>query len=610
MSKLDICWQLPFLINLFNLFTLNFSCFLFIAIFILASSLIAQPLQAQETNLLKVKKVKNATLKTVFASTESPNNSKVETKAISAAKSLLTVSPPIGSLDSLILPVAIAEKTANNLSRSITVKRFEVVGSTVFSQQQLQAVTEPFVDRPLSFADLFQARSAITQLYTENGYINSGAYIPPQQLQDGTVIIQVIEGELETINIMGTERLNPDYIRSRIEVTASKPVNIDSLLEALQRLRLDPLIENISAELSTGVHPGTSILDVQIQEADAFTIFTRLDNGRSPSVGTNRRSIGLSHGNLLGFGDRFDFVYENTDGSDSFVLSYAIPTNARDGNLRLAFGTNSNKIIEEPFNPLDIQSNYRFYELSFRQPLILKPTQELALGLSFSRQDSKTSLLDTPFPLSRGADEDGKTKISAVRFWQEWVNRNEQQVIALRSQFSVGLDLFDVTLNKDAPDSSFFAWRGQAQWVRRLDEDFLFILRGDIQLTPQALVPLEQFRLGGIDRIRGYRQDLIIGDNGVLASAEIRIPIARIRSIDGVIQLTPFVDIGKVWNSDDIEIDYQTLPAIGLGLSFTASDRFNARFDWGIPLVNVELESEKNSLQEKGIYFSINYNFF
>lgn len=601
MSKLDVCWQLPFLNNLFNLFTLNFSSFLLVA----ASFLVAQPLKAQEIKQLEIQKVNDATLKTVSISTES-----LEIKAISAAKSLLTVSPVFGSPDSLIFPIAIEKKTANNLSKSITVKKFEVVGSTVFSQTELQAVTAPFIDRPLSFADLFQARSAITKLYTDRGYINSGAYIPPQELQDGTVTIQVIEGELETINVTGTERLNPDYIRSRIDINASKPVNLDSLLEALQRLRLDPLIENVSAELSAGVRPGTSILDVQIQEADALTIFTRLDNGRSPSVGTNRRSVGLNHGNLLGFGDRLDFIYENTDGSDSFELSYGIPLNARDGNLKLAFGTNSNEIIEKPFNPLDIQSNYRYYELSLRQPLILKPTRELALGLSFSRQDSKTSLLDTPFPLSRGADKDGKTKISAVRFWQEWLTRDEQQVIALRSQFSIGLDLFDATLNEDSPDSSFFAWRGQAQWVRQLDEDFLFILRGDIQLTPQPLVPLEQFRLGGIDSVRGYRQDLLIGDNGVLASAEIRIPIMRIRSIDGVLQLTPFVDIGSVWNSDDIEIKDQTLPAIGLGLNFTASDRFNARLDWGIPLVDVDLGSEETSLQEKGIYFSINYNFF
>jgi hemolysin activation/secretion protein len=265
-------------------------------------------------------------------------------------------------------------------------------------------------------------------------------------------------------------------------------------------------------------------------------------------------------------------------------------------------------VIEEPFNPLDIESKSRYYELNFRQPLILKPGKELAFGIAFSRQESETSLLNIPFALSRGADEEGDTRISAIRFFQEWVNRDEKQVFAARSQFSVGLDLFEATINEDAPDSTFFAWQGQAQWVRRLDEDFLFVLRGDVQLSPSALVPLEQFRLGGIDNVRGYRQDLLLGDSGLFASAEVRIPIIRFNSIDGVIQLTPFFDIGTVWNSDEIEIDNETLSAIGLGLNFTAGDRFSARLDWGIPLV--DLESDNNSLQENGIYFSINYNFF
>ena len=493
--------------------------------------------------------------------------------------------------------------------QSIKIDNFEIVGSSVFSQQKLQEVTEPFVGRPLSFAELFQVRSAITKLYTDNGYINSGAYIPEQEINSGKLTIQILEGGLEAINVTGTKRLDPNYIRKRLEIAAGKPVHVDSLLEALQMLRIDPLVENISAELSAGISPGTSLLDIEIEEADAFTVATTFDNARSPSVGTNRRIVGLNHKNLLGFGDNFDFKYTNTDGSNSFDFAYAIPINARNGKLSFSYGMNSNDVIEEPFNPLDIESESRYYELSFRQPIIQKPNTELSLGLAFSRLESETSLLDTPFALSRGADEEGRTRISAVRFFQEWVNRNEKQVIAARSQFSIGVDIFDATINEDAPDSSFFAWRGQGQWVRRLDEDFLFLLRGDVQLSTSSLVPLEQFRVGGFNSVRGYRQDLLLGDNGLFASAELRIPILRISSLDGVVQLAPFFDIGTIWNKDDeIEIENDILPSIGLGLNFSAGDRFSARLDWGIPLVDIDIDS--NSLQEDGIYFSINYNFF
>ncbi|MGK7952466.1 MAG: ShlB/FhaC/HecB family hemolysin secretion/activation protein [Xenococcaceae cyanobacterium] len=198
--------------------------------------------------------------------------------------------------------------------------------------------------------------------------------------------------------------MNEDYVVSRLQAAAEVPINVNSLLEALQLLRLDPLIANISAELGKGISPGNSTLDVAIEEADPFFFSAKLDNSRTPSVGSNRRRIGLTHRNLLGFGDRFQVGYTNTEGSDGVDLSYSFPVNASNGKLSFTFGTNSNDIIEEPFNPLDIESESRYYELSFRQPVILKPQQELTLAISFSHQESETSLFDTPFPLSRSAN--------------------------------------------------------------------------------------------------------------------------------------------------------------------------------------------------------------
>ena len=514
----------------------------------------------------------------------------------------------------VILEILPSEKSnsdtlsAGTVPQQIVVDRFEVVGSSVFSDAELAAVLNQYKNRPISLLELYQARSAITKLYTDRGYINTGAYIPPQELEEGKLTISVVEGQLEAINVTGTNRLDPEYIRSRIQNNAETPVNVESLLEALQMLRIDPLIENVSAELSTGIDPGTSLLEVEIEEADPFKITTQFDNNRSPSVGTNRRGAGLIHSNLLGFGDRITFDYNNTEGSDSIDTSYTLPFNSRNGTLRLAYGYSDNEIIEDPFTALDIQSEAQYYELGIRQPIVATPESEFAMGLSFSFQESDTEILDTPFPLSRGADENGETKIGALRFFQEYVTRDDTKVFALRSQFSFGLDVFGATQNADGiPDSTFFAWRGQSQWVRRLDEDFLFLLRGDVQLSSSELVPLEQFRVGGFNSVRGYRQDFALGDNGLFASAEMRIPLFRIRRIGGVMQLTPFVDLGTIWNSDETEIDNDFLAAVGIGLNFSAGNGFNARLDWGIPLIDVDRQGD--SLQEDGIYFTINWNF-
>ncbi len=491
------------------------------------------------------------------------------------------------------------------------VDRIEVVGSTVFKPEQLTAITAPFVGRKLTFIELLQVKDAITKLYVDHGYVTTGALIVPQTVEAGVIKIQVIEGSLQEIKIIGNRRLRTQYIRDRILLGAKTPLNVPHLLEKLQLLRLDPQIQNLSAELQTGVHPGTSVLQVEVEEANTFKPTVTLDNGRSPSVGSFRRGIDLQEANLLGLGDTLSVGYANTDGSNTINLNYTLPINPRNGTVFFGFNQGWNRVIEKPFSVLDIQSNTRSYELGYRQPLVQKPTQELAIGLSFSRQESQTELgIDNigPYKLSPGADANGKTNISALRFFQEYTQRSNQYVFAARSQFSFGVDWFDANVSQDEPDSRFFAWRGQAQWVRQLAPDTLFLARGDFQLAADSLVPLEQFGLGGQLSVRGYRQDSLITDNGMLLSAEFRLPIVRAPKIGGVLQLTPFIDVGKGWNVKGENPSPSLLVGTGLGLLWKQGNNFSARLDWGIPLTSVE--GEKRSLQENGLYFSIGYSPF
>ncbi|MEH2258103.1 ShlB/FhaC/HecB family hemolysin secretion/activation protein [Nostoc sp.] len=507
------------------------------------------------------------------------------------------------------------EPPSSNFPQTIVVERFEVVGSTVFSAQELALATAEFTKRPISLSEVYQARSKITDLYVKNGYITSGAYIPPQTIQSGVIKIQVVEGKLEDIQVTGTRRLNRNYVRSRLAIATSPPLNRQRLLEALQLLQLNPLIQNVTAELSAGSGTGTSLLEVKVSEAKTFSSQIILDNGRSPSVGSFRRGLRLNEANLLGLGDNLNLGYTNTDGSNSFDASYTLPLNPRNGTFTFNYGTTSSNVIEPDFKFLDIESASRYYELTFRQPIVQTPTQEFALGLTASRRESDISwILDrgrVPAPqLSPGADEQGRTRVSALRFFQEWTSRNSREVIALRSQFSLGIDALNATVNQDTPDSRFFAWQGQAQWARLLAPQTLLLLRLNTQLASRTLLPLEQFGLGGQDSVRGYRQDYLLTDNGTFVSAEVQVPILRLPQIDSTLQVVPFVDFGVGWNSSGKENpDPNTLAAVGLGLRWSQGDRFTVRLDWGIPLISVN-SNDQRTLQENGLYFSLLYNPF
>lgn len=494
-----------------------------------------------------------------------------------------------------------------NIEGEITVKEFKIIGSTVFSEEKLRQILQPYTNTPISFRQLVEAQEKITKLYVDNGYITSGAFIPQQTIstENTVVTIQVIEGKVESIEISGLHRLQTNYIRSRLAIGAKTPLNQQKLLQSLQLLQINPLLAQISAELIPGTTVGSNILRVTATEANAFYALASYDNYRNPSVGTNRILGQITHNNLIGWGDRFNLTYYHTDGSDTFDdVSYTLPINPHNGSLRFAFRASDSKVIyPEIFEPFDLKSNYQKYEFTYRQPLYQTANQEFALGITADWQHSSNFLLGEPFPLSRGADSDGKTRIFALRFFQEYNVRSQRQVFIAQSQFSLGISAFGATNNNnDLPDSDFFLWRGQSQYLNLLTPDMMLLVRSDLQLANKTLLPVEQFSLGGIYTVRGYSQDVLLADNGFFASVELQTNILKIPKWKTTLQISPFFDFGTVWNSNDIPVRKNSLYSVGLGLKLLINDVFSARVDYGIPLVT--LDDDNNTLQGDGIYFS------
>ena len=493
---------------------------------------------------------------------------------------------------------------------TIVVERFDVIGSTVFSPEQLAEATAPYTNQPITFAEILEARTAVTNLYLDSGYITSGAIFPPQRLEEGVAIIQIIEGSVEAIEINGTQRLNPAYVSSRLGLAVAPPLNRNQLLESLQLLQLNPLIERISADLQAGTTPGTNRLVVEVTEADSFWLTAALDNNSAPSVGSVQRQIGLTEANLLGLGDALTLQYTNTDGSNELDASYTLPLSPRNATLSLSASLSGSRVITPEFEILQISSNYSQFALSFQQPLVQTPTQDLALGVALSYSTSQTRLgFDNigPFPLSPGADSQGRTTVTSLSFFQTWTERSTEQVLSARSQFNLGLGLLGATVNEVGPDSQFFSWQGQAQWVRLLAPDTLLLLRGSTQIASDVLLSQEQFGLGGQLTVRGYRQDVLLTDSGLQGTAEVRLPVLRVPEVAGLLQVTPFLDAGYGWNVRGLNPNPNALIGLGIGLLWQQPNVF-ARVDWGIPLTTIP--GDKSTLQENGVYFTFSYSFF
>ncbi len=502
---------------------------------------------------------------------------------------------------------------------TIVVEQFQFVGNTVFSQTELKEAIASFTNKPISFARLVQAAGVITQLYVSQGYITSGAYVPEQNSESGVVQIQIVEGTIADLEVNIVEgRLKPSYIRERIISQTTTPLNIDRLQEALQLLQFNQRIESINAELTAGVASGTNSLTVSVVGADTFKLQGVLNNNRNLSIGTFERGVELEEA-LFGIGDRVGLAYYNTEGSDRYNASYTLPLNSLDGTLKLDLQFADNEIVQSSFKDADIDIKFRNYSLIWQQPVWRQANErvnrELAIDLTLSRRESETTILNVPEPLSPGANQNGEIRTSTLSIGQEWLQRGREEVILLRSQFNFGLDLFDAVVIEDEPNSQFFNWRGQLSYLYLLGTPkktpaigSTILLRSQLQLSANPLISTEQFSLGGATTVRGYRQDALLSDNGFLMSAELRVPIARLSKLNADLQLSPFIDFGTGWNTDDRALEVNTLLGTGFGLLLQTEDRLSARLDWGIPLI--DSDSTGDSLQENGVYFQLKYNFF
>jgi len=217
--------------------------------------------------------------------------------------------------------------------------------------------------------------------------------------------------------------------------------------------------------------------------------------------------------------------------------------------------------------------------------------------------------------------------VSVVRFRQDFVYRDLQQVVAVRSQLSVGLDVLGATMGgcvvlvfaegcasddeADAadvdgvPDGQFLSWLGQFQWVRRFEPwGWETVFRTDLQLSNRPLFSLEQFPLGGHQSVRGYRENELVRDNGFASSLELRIPLWSNAAETSSLQLAPFVDLGRSWNTQRGEPSPRTLASVGVGLRAAFTRHLRGEIYWGHPMHDVP-EPADDDLQDDGVQFSL-----
>jgi len=534
----------------------------------------------------------------------------------------------------LLLP-KLMKDTEHRLSSaaSVYVNKFILEGNTVFSDDDLKFIVSPYEERNISSEELHDVKNKISKFYYTNGYVNSGAVIPDQKVSDGHIKIKIVEGILPEISVSGNTWLKSDYISRRLEIATGDgkaPLNINVLQDRLKIIKQDPIVENINAYLSPGLKLGEAELEVSVKEARPYFLNFEFSNSNSPSVGSYRGDFIFEHINTTGYGDRIRIKYGITEGLDTYASKYVFPISRWGTTFSLIADRSKSEVVIEPFEILRICADTTTLGFGFKHPFYKTVASEFLMGLNFERRKSNTYIdIDQNISFTTGVYH-GESNVSVLRFTQEWIQKSLSQVIAARSTISLGLDIFDATDLTEEPDSgellqghenenipkgTFTTWLGQFQWIKRFSDTQL-ISRLDIRLSDSPLLPIEKFSIGGRGTVRGYRENQMTPDNGIVASLEWRIPVAHwnIPALTknqkmGTITLAPFFDYGWGGNTKSKQPDPKSISSIGLGARWQISEKLYSEVYWGYALRNIE-DSTAHDLQDEGIHFLITANAF
>ena len=403
------------------------------------------------------------------------------------------------------------------------------------------------------------------------------------------------------------QRLDDVYLASRL-VRQGEPFNVNTLQERFQLLLANPLFARLNARLLPEDGLGRAVLDIDVTRARPWQLGLFANNHLAPAVGSAVGGLDGSISNITGWGDTLSATLYGSNGTVSHDASWALPLFGRSTVATLRLARTHASVIEEPVDRLDIKSLVGVREFGISQPVIDSARQRLALALTHSLRHNATSFLDgEPFAVVPGSDPSGTTRLESWRLSQDYTLRIDRHVLALRASYVRGRNNLAPAPDQPlVPPTRYGLWQAQAQAALALgDGDTQLLLRGQLQRSPQHLLPLEQMAIGGRHTVRGYRENTLVRDNAWAASAEVHWPLWRNDDQRASVKLVPFVDAGAAWNRDE---DHRRLASAGLGLVLAWAD-FEGELFYGRRLERRPTDT-RGDLQDHGIHIALRYRPF
>jgi len=476
---------------------------------------------------------------------------------------------------------------AADAAPTVNVERFAFTGHTLLDSAQLDAAVATFKGRR-TLDDLRRAAEAVQRLYTQAGYAGVVAYVPPQAGGDGTVTIAVVEGRVARITVPGA---SPERAAG---ARASLPDLIEGRTPMVRRIdaQVEIANENPARQLQLLLKPGarTGEIDAEIAVSDRppTSVHAWLDDTGSDNTGRYRAGIAWEHGDITGASDTLVLQASTspTEVSKVQVLSASyrrpFPAWLVVGDIYAAHSD-----VDAGSSPTaagDIRFNGRGNLAGMRatRHLLRRGSIDQRLGVAL---DWREYLNNCEFDdLPQGACGPAEADVAVTPLTLEYLVRSSETVrwvlgVALVTNLNLGAshsDDADFQAVRDGASRSFNAVLLNGTALADIAAGWQLRARLAGQWSDDALVPGEQFGLGGAQSVRGYEQREMAGDSGVLASLELSgpelLPVFGVENSGQSLRAFAFADGGEVSNRLEAPCDGErsrcSAAGVGLGLHY------------------------------------------
>lgn len=441
-------------------------------------------------------------------------------------------------------------------------KGIEFTPSKILTPEELTAITEPYLAKSVSIKDLYAIVDAVNAVYQDKGYVTCRAGLPPQTIAGGVVKIELLEGSVGQVEVQNNAATAEQYIKNRLPLMPGDIVSLHDLNRSLLWFNGTNDVQ-LRIQLKAGAAPGTTdyVITAYEPQREQFSLFT--DNAGSETSGLWRQGASYSNRSVSGKRDQLVLGNMHSKGTDSGSFSYSLPISAKGTRLGVSYSANSVKMVKGALSELDTRGRSNAYGLSLTQPLSVRKERKVEAGLEWSRQTSQTDFLGM-----RWADDD----IERYSLSLTITDYGQQRVLYQRHNYSSGTwrNISDAEKHYGK-----YQFSGIGQMAYGGGQILTIKLNG--QLSGSDYLPsAEQFYLGGVYSVRGYRENLIGADNGISLNLEYALPVQRNQ------EWLLFFDGGRV--SGDNAFDDHILTAAGCGYRVNFDKDLSAALILGFPL--------------------------